>query len=79
MSQYGKTDMVRGVKHRANKAKPARVDADGTAKPLTVFRGKKPAPGVCYDPNRIEPTELVHRDPLCTCKSGPCVCIAGAL
>jgi hypothetical protein len=51
------------AKHRKNKAKPARLDKEGTAKPLTVFRGKKPAPGVCHDPNRIEPTELVHLDP----------------
>ncbi len=45
------------------KARPARLDPKGTVKPLTVFRGKKPTDGHCYDPNRIQPTELVHQDP----------------
>jgi hypothetical protein len=51
------------AKTKHPKARPARLDADGKAKPLTVFRGKKPQDGHCYDPTHMTPTELVHQDP----------------
>ena len=49
MSKHGKTDMVRGVKHRAEKAKPARLDEDRKAKPLTTLVAHIPTDGRCVN------------------------------
>ena len=43
-----------------NKARPARLDADKTAKPLTKLVAKKPPPGVCYSPAYLPPVALVE-------------------